>query len=131
MVICWLKADKDNKPEHQHLDSVWNSARIRQRSSTWSRRHRHCWRQLWRRCSGHMTEIHMILIFLSLPPPKEGGYVFIAVCVSVCGSGCLCAKYFKIYERILMTFLEMWAWTKDQSIRFWCRSAWQSWSRIF
>ena len=63
------------------------------------------------------------IIFLS--PPKEGGYVFVAVfvsvCMSVCLSVCLCAKYLKNYEWILMNYWRNGAWLKVQLITFWWR----------
>jgi len=63
-VICLLKANKDNKSEHQHIDSVWNCARIRQCHSTRTWRHRHCRRQLWHRRSGRMTETVILQFFV-------------------------------------------------------------------
>ena len=77
-----------------------------------------------------------IIVYTLLCPPKEKGYVFtcvsLSVCLSVCMSLCLsvCLITQKVVNGIFGKFMESYAWPSDQSVRFWRRSVSRPGSKI-
>jgi len=66
-----------------------------------------------------VNDVSIIIIIIIITSAEEGGYVFGAVCLSVCLSVGLLANLRTDYDEI---FWRGRAWLKDQVIQFWWRS---------